>query len=378
MNFDLPWDIQTLRDVVRSFVADKLIPIETEVDEDRPLPAEVLRGLQDQIKELGLWLLDVPEDLGGPGLGFLARCVIEEEIAKTRALPFHTSELFGPVVDPILRHAAGDQKQRFLEAVAKGELKACFALSEPGGSNPAHVAAEAVRDDAHYVLTGQKRFVTGAATADFAEVICKTEGGVSCLLVDLKSPGVTLLDPWEMITGEKLGEIDFRGVRVPVENRIGAEGHGPALVEEWLTISRLKAQAARAVGFSQRAIDMAALYSTERKTFGQTLSKRGAVQRMIAESATEIEAARLLVYQAAWLIDEGRDSGQASRMAKIFATEMSNRVVDRAIQILGGTGLMRDLPLEYWYRQARSIRLADGAPEALRSEIGVSVIEAVS
>lgn len=378
MNFDLPWDIQTLRDVVRSFVAEKLIPIETEVDEDRPLPAETLRSLQDQVKELGLWQLDVPEDLGGPGLGLLARCVIEEEIAKTRALPFHTSELFGPLVDPILRHAQGGQKQRFLEPVARGELRACFALSEPGGSIPAHVATEAVRDGSHYVLTGQKRFVTGADKADFAEVICKTEGGVSCLLVDLKAPGVKRLESWTMVTDEKLGEIDFQGVRVPVENRIGAEGEGIALVEEWLTISRLKSQAARAVGFSQRAIDMAAAYSTERKTFGQTLSKRGAVQRMIAESATEIEAARLLVYQAAWLIDEGRDAGQASRMAKIFATEMSNRVVDRSIQILGGTGLMKDLPLEYWYRQARSIRLADGAAEALRSEVGIGVIEAVS
>ena len=373
MDFELPWEVKTLQQTVRQFVERELIPIEIRVNQHEELSDDVLRPLQDKVKALGLWLLDVPKRHGGAGLGLLERCVIQEEISKTKALPFRHNELFGPVVGPILYHCNAEHRERFLYPVIRGELRVCFAQTEPdSGADPASMQTRAVRDGGFYILNGSKRFITDAGRADYAQVICVTDpekrarGGISVLTVDMKSPGVTLVRKWPTMMGDEPWEITFEDVRVPVENRIGEEGEGFALGQAWLTDGRVKGHGARCVGIAQRALEMAMDYACQRVTFGQPLSERQAIQFMIADSAIELRAARLMVYETAWRSDQGQDVRNDSYMTKIYCTEMASRVVDRAIQIHGGVGLTKELPLEYWYRQLRSIRITEGATEVLR------------
>jgi acyl-CoA dehydrogenase len=316
-------------------------------------------------------------------MSLLGRCVVQEEISKTKALPFRHSELFGPVVGPILYECDDEQKQRFLYPVINGQLKVCFAQTEPdSGADPASMKTRAVRDGNHYVLEGSKRFITGAGEADYAQVICVTDrdkgvsGGISCLMVDMKSPGVDLARKWPTMMGDQPWEIHFEGVRVPVENRIGEEGQGFALGQKWLSVGRVKGHGARCVGIAQRALEMALDYATRRVTFGQPLAEHQAIQFMIADSAIELRAARLMVHETAWRFDQGYDTRNDSYMVKVFCTEMAGRVVDRAIQIHGASGLRKDLPLEYWYRQLRSIRITEGATEVLRWRLARNLVRA--
>lgn len=382
MDFDLPWDVRTLQSVVREFVERELIPIEISVNTDESIPDDLLQRLQAQVKDMGLWLLDVPAEYGGTGLSWLARCVVQEEISKTKALPFRRNELFGPTVGPILYHGNEEQKERFLYPVIRGELQICFAQTEPdAGADPASVKATAIRQGDTYILDGTKRFITEAEDADYAQVICKTDspkgkGGISCLVVDMSAPGVKITRTWPTMMGDKPCEITFDGVRVPVENRIGEEGSGFELAQQWLTVGRVKGHGARCVGIAQRALDMAMDYARVRTTFGQPLADRQAIQFMIADSAMELRAARLMVYETAWMADQGRDVRNESYMTKVFCTEMATRVVDRAMQIHGGIGLTKDLPLEYWYRQVRSIRITEGVTEVLRWRLARNLIRA--
>jgi acyl-CoA dehydrogenase len=288
-------------------------------------------------------------------------------------MPFRHNPLFGPQVGPILYEGNDDQKERFLQPVLRGEMTVCFAQTEPdSGADPAGMRTRAVRDGDHYVLNGAKRFITGAGESDYAQVICVTDpekrarGGISCLMVDMKAPGVQLVRQWPTMMGDKPWEIAFDNVRVPVENRIGEEGQGFALGQKWLTVGRVRGHGARCVGIAQRANEMAMDYARQRVTFGQPLADRQAIQFFIADSAIEIDAARLMVYRTAWMYDQGMDTRDESYMTKIYCTEMASRVVDRAMQIHGGVGLTKELPLEYWYRQIRSIRITEGVTEVLR------------
>jgi acyl-CoA dehydrogenase len=192
----------------------------------------------------------------------------------------------------------------------------------------------------------------------------------------MKSPGVNLVRQWPTMMGDAPWEISFENVRVPAANLIGEEGQGFALAQRWLTIGRVRGHGARCVGIAQRAMEMAMDYSRQRVTFGQPLSERQAIQFMIADSAIDIHAARLMVHSTAWRHDQGEEVRNESYMTKIFCTEMANRVVDRAIQIHGGVGLTKELPLEYWFRQLRSIRITEGVPEVLRWRMARNLIRA--
>ncbi|HEY7061975.1 MAG TPA: acyl-CoA dehydrogenase [Chloroflexota bacterium] len=383
MDFELPRDVKMLQGLVRKFVEQELIPIEMESNHEEEIDPDLLASLQEKIKKLGLWQLDVPKEFGGLGLGLLARCVVQEEISKTKALPFRHNTLFGPNVGPILYECNAEQQQRFTYPVLRGEMIVCFAQTEPdSGSDPAGMRTRAVRDGDHYVLNGSKRFITEAGEAQYAQVICVTDpekrarGGISCLMVDMKSPGVQLVRQWPTMMGDKPWEIAFDNVRVPVENRIGEEGQGFSLGQKWLTVGRVKGHGARCVGIAQRCVEMAMDYARQRVTFGQPLSERQAIQFMIADSAIEIDAARLMVYRTAWMHDQDLDTRDESYMTKIYCTEMASRVVDRAMQIHGGVGLMKELPLEYWFRQVRSIRITEGVTEVLRWRLARNMIRA--
>ena len=382
MNFNLPEELQVLKETVRKFVDKELIPIERECrPEGEEMPEQFLRPLQEKARAIGLWMLDVPQEYGGAGLDLLSRCVIMEEVARTVALPFRYAEIFGPEVRPVLFYCNDEQKERFLYPVIRGEKRICFAQTEPdAGSDPAGMRTRAVKDSDHYVLNGTKRFITGAKRADYAQVMAVTDpekrarGGITCFIVDMKAPGVTLERLWPTMMGDAPGQILFENVRVPAANIIGGEGKGFSIAQNWIQEGRIRGHGARPVGIAQRSLDMMIEYSKNRVTFGQPLSERQAIQFMIVDSAMELHAARLMVYECAWRSDRGEDVRHLSYMTKIICTEMASRVVDRSIQVHGGIGLTRDLPLEWWYRQVRSIRITEGTPEVLRWRLAQHLI----
>jgi acyl-CoA dehydrogenase len=383
VDFNLPEELQLLKETVRKFVDKELIPLERECrPEGEDMPEEYLRPLQEKAKALGLWMLDVPQEYGGAGLDLLSRCIIMEEVARTVALPFRYAEVFGPEVRPVLFYCNDEQKERFLYPVMRGEKRICFAQTEPdAGSDPAAMRTRAIKDGDHYVINGTKRFITGAARADYAQVMAVTDpekrarGGITCFIVDMKAPGVTLERRWPTMMGDAPGQIVFENARVPAANIIGGVGQGFSIAQKWIQEGRIRGHGARPVGIAQRALDMMIEYSKNRVTFGKALAERQAIQFMIADSAMELHACRMMVRECAWRSDRGEDVRDLSYMVKIMCTEMASRVVDRSIQVHGGIGLTRDLPLEWWYRQIRSIRITEGAPEVLRWRLAEHLIK---
>ncbi|MFW7344809.1 MAG: acyl-CoA dehydrogenase family protein [Pigmentiphaga sp.] len=371
MDFELEPELRMLRDAVRRFVENELLPLEGRYANEHDIPDDVRLRLQDKAKELGFWAFDLPEEAGGGGVGVVGMCVVFEELARCNVPSFRAPTVLTPYLGPVLFRGSQKQKETYLLPVARGEKRTCFALTEAGaGSDPAGMRTTAIADGDHFVINGAKVFITGADKADFAQVFARTikdgqELGVSCFLVDRGTPGMRLGQSFELMSPDRPWELLFDNVRVPADSMVGVAGQGWELAREFLDMGRL-IHGPKALGRAQRALDMAIAYANERCTFGQPLARRQAIQWMIADSMVELHAARSMVLHAAWKADRGLDYHLEASAVKLYADEMLIRVVDRAIQIHGGVGLSRELPLELMYRDARSRTITEGSSEMQR------------
>ena len=368
-------ELDEFRRGLRRFIERELLPFER-----RPMQEADCIAIQDKAREAGYWLLDVPEELGGQGLGMSGMAVFWHEISRTIAVPARDHSLFGPVLGPILLSLKGELKRQYLEPVLAGKKIACFAQTEPdAGSDPASMRTRAVRDGSRYVINGVKRFITNAEKADFAQVIAVTDskkgarGGISCFLVDMNAKGLKISARHETMMGESPCELSFEDVEVSDENRVGAEGEGFAFAQKWLNEGRIR-HGSRACGVAERCLELCVSYVKQRKTFGEPLAERQGVQWIIADCFTELHATKLMVRDAAAKLDSGLDARAETFMVKTYGDEMGFRVADRCLQMHGGIGLTTELPIEKFWRDQRSFMITEGPTEVLRTALAKIVL----
>ncbi|MGG1687784.1 acyl-CoA dehydrogenase family protein [Pseudalkalibacillus sp. NRS-1564] len=367
---------------IRKFVENELIPLENDVLRNeragKPgISAEKMEELQQKAKKAGFWGINTPEEYGGADLGQMMLAIVMMEVSKT-FVPFR----FGGSADNILYYANEEQKEKYLLPTINDEKKSCFAMTEPGaGSDTRNIKMTAVRDGDDWILNGEKTFITGGNEADFVMVIAITDkekhaatgrDGVTCFIADREMG-------WKSEYIHTMGEwgpagLVFDNVRVPHENILGEVDGGYNLGLEWIGFARWIV-GATAVGAGERLLKMAIDYANERETFGKAIAERQAIQWQIADSAVEIEAAKWLVLNAAYTLDEGKDNRQLASMAKLYGSNMGNRVVDRVLQIHGGMGYTKELPIERWYREARLWRIYDGTDEIQRLIIARNLLK---
>ena len=379
MDFSLPEELRIFQQSVRRFVDTELIPLEqTEPTGLLPATRDRLRALT---REIGMWLLDVPEHLGGQGLSVLGQTIFWEEFSRSCATLPRDFYIIGPMPGAVLLQLKGELKERYLDPVIGGEKLPCFALTEPdAGTDPASMRTRAVRNGDHYVINGVKRFITDAEKADFAQLMALTDPskgsrGVSCILVDMDTPGVKVARQIPTMMGEMPCEVFFDNVRVPVTNRIGEEGEGFRLAQQWITLGRILRHGARACGVAERCLEMGASYAKQRVTFGAPLASRQSIQWMLADTYTELQAARHMVRYAAWKLDQGEDARTESHIAKMYSVEMGFKAADRCMQIHGGIGLTTDLPVERFWRNQRPYLITEGAAEVMRMTVARHVLK---
>ena len=382
MDFSLPDEFRMLKDQMRRFVNTQIIPHERESLEDcDELKPEWKNKFVAGAKELGIWMLEVPEEYGGVGLSLVGRAVVWQELARTIGLPSRGETITGPTVRHILYSLTGEMKEKYLLPVLRGEKRSCFAQTEPdAGSDPGGMRTTAVRQGDHYVINGTKRYISGADKANFMQLMAATDrskgshGGISCFIVDMNTPGVKLGTRYQTMMGDAPWEIVLDNVRIPVSHRVGDEGDGFKLAQKWLGAGRVK-HGARALGVAERCLELATSYAKQRETFGKLLSERQGIQWKLADIYIELEAARLLVFQAASKLDAGEDARTDAYVCKYFADEMAFRAADVCMQIHGGMGLMTDLPIEKMWRQQRSYRITEGASEVMQMVIARHVLK---
>jgi acyl-CoA dehydrogenase len=380
LNFELPEEIRMLKEAVRRFVDKEMIPIERQTRDGHKLKPDMRAHLRTKAAELGLANYDVPREYGGMGLGLIAKVTVWAELARSIALPSRGGDIFGPNVSPILYHLDDEQKKKYLLPTIGGELKWCLAQTEPdAGGDPGSMRTTAVRKGDHYVVNGLKRFITAADEADFMQLIAATDrskgshGGISAFIVDMKSPGVKLVRSQELVIDDRPWEIALDNVKVPIENRIGEEGDGFRHAQHWLNVGRVR-HGARGIGVIERCLELGAGYAKQRVTFGKPLAERQAVQWMLVDSFMELHQLRLMVYDAAWKYDQGRDIRTEAYMAKVFGDTQSFVAADRCMEIHGGMGLATDLPIEKFWRDQRSMMITEGPIEILKMTLARHVL----
>lgn len=374
MDYTISEDLNIMVSTVRRFVERDLEPISRQVEEEDAIPEEIV----EKMRELGLFGIAIPEEYGGLGIGTLGECMIYEEMSKTNACfrsRFGTNNGIGSM--GILFHGSEEQKRKYLPRIASGEWTTCFALSEPdAGSDAANIRTSAVRDGDEFVINGRKHFITNGDEADVATVIVSTDrekkarGGITAFVIEAGTPGFIKgkSDAKMGLRGNHTCELIFEDCRVPVDNVIGGEpmiGHGFKTAMQVLDKGRLT-MGACALGAAQKLLELSLAYAQERVQFNKPIAEFQSVQNMLADMATEIYAGRQMLYHAAWLRDQGQKVIKEASMVKLFCTEMACRVADKALQIFGGAGYMKELPIERFYRDVRLYRIFEGTSEIQR------------
>jgi acyl-CoA dehydrogenase len=381
IDFSLPEDTRLLIDTVRRFVDTEVQPLEDEVERTATVPAAALTVVKTKAQALGLFAMNMPAEVGGGGLSCVQHCLVEEELGKTSDALIR--RVFGQVY-PMLMACRGDQVGKYLLPTVKGDLICAMAITEPGaGSDAASISTAAHLEDGQWVLNGTKHFISDGDIADYVIVMALTDqdkrarGGITLFLVDRGTPGFSVARTQPMMGHRGYGhaELIFDQCRVPAGAVLGEVGSGFKLIMKSVLQIRLAHIGARAVGMAQRALEMMRRYAADRRQFGQPIGDFQMVQKQIADSATEIFAVKMMVMNAAWEIDQGLEPRDKVSMIKVAASEMQGRVVDRAIQIFGGMGFSKDLPLERMYRDARVTRIYDGTSEIHRMLIARSTIK---
>jgi alkylation response protein AidB-like acyl-CoA dehydrogenase len=381
MQVELNEEQQLLRDTVRRFAAEVVAPRAKEIDVSGEFP----RQFFDAAGELGLAGVGIPEAYGGGGMDTVSYCVAIEEISRACATSGVILSVNNSLVcDPLHQFGTEEQKRRFLTPLAAGKKLGCFGLTEPGaGSDPSGLLTTAAREGEEYVLNGNKIFITNGTDADIALIFASTDvskkrKGIACFIVPAETPGYSHGAPEHKLGVNASGttELVLQECRVPVSQRLGAEGEGFKIAMATLDGGRIGI-AAQAVGIAQAALEEALRYAQQRQQFGQVLSEFQAIQFYLADMATEIDAARLLAWKAAWAKDSGRRFSLEAAQAKLFASEMAQRVTSKALQIHGGYGYTREYNVERYFRDARITEIYEGTSEIQKMVIADAVLKAV-
>lgn len=378
MDFQLNETQQLMRETAREFAQKRVAPLAMEMDENEKMPPELLR----QAAELGYFGMLIPEEYGGLGLDSLSYVCALEEISRASAGLSITISVHNSLAATALIHwGSSFLKQKFLPRMATGEIIGAYCLSEPGaGTDAGSLVTMAQKQGAHFLFNGTKSWVTNAGLAQVYIVFVLTEPalkskGISCLLVERSTPGLAI-GANEKKMGIKCSdtrEVSFTDAIVPTENLIGEENEGFKIALAILDFGRIGV-GAQAIGIAQAAFDEAVKYSKTREQFGEPIANFQAIQFKLADMAMQIEAARLLVYQAAILKDQPGRWTKEIAMAKLFVSEVANQVANEAVQIHGGYGYIKEYPVERYFRDARVTEIYEGTSEAQRIVISRAVL----
>ena len=374
MEFELSAEQREIKSLTREFAEAEIEPNAAEWDREHRFPRELF----DRLAELGLMGVCVPEDLGGAGADFVSYMLVLEELSRADAgvgvtVAVHTSA----ATLPIVTHGTPEQRERYVPPLARGEHLGAFALTEAeSGSDAASLRTRAEADDAGWRITGRKQWATNASHAGTFILFARTEAGISCFIVDGQSDGLEVTKEEEKLglNSSSTADVVLDEVRVDHDRLLGKDGKGFSIAMQTLDGGRIGI-AAQALGIAQAAYDAARAYALERRQFGKRIADFQAIQWKLADMATEIEAARMLVYRAAWLREQGRPHTEAGAMAKLFASSVARRQTAEAIQVLGGYGYTKEFPVERYYRDAKITEIYEGTSEVQRLVIARELLK---
>jgi acyl-CoA dehydrogenase len=390
LDFTLPADLEDLLDRVRAYVAEDVLPAEADVADPADLLTSwhVVERLRDRARERGIYTPHLPEEWGGLGVGTLGMALISQEcgVSGLASLGLNAMAPDEGNMHTLLIAGNGEQLETFLRPLAEGRTRSCFAMTEPGvaSSDPTNLETTAVRDGDEWVLNGRKWCITGADGAAFSIVVAKTgdddaagHRNYSLILVPTDAPGWRIVRHPEWMGSHSPGghpEIELTDVRVPLGNLLGNEGEGFVIAQKRLAGGRL-AHAMRWIGVAQRALDLSSQRLLTRKAFGKELARHQGLQFMLADSAMDLYASRLMVLHTAWKVEHGLPHRQEVAMTKTFVSEAFGRIADRAVQMHGAAGIAMDLPIARIFQDARAARIYDGASEVHRMVIARDMLK---
>lgn len=374
IGFSITQEQEELQKLAREFAEKELAPVAAEIDDTDVFPMELLKKMGSPPYEL----LSIPisKEYGGRGLGVLATCLVNEVLATACATAVVLMEM-SHLAPTFLSHASEEDRNRYLPKIARGEGIGAFAQTEPGaGSDPKNLKTEAVLDGDEWVINGRKRYVSFGHEAIHMVVMARTDKGVSAFLVDGKTKGIHIVErvPCIGLRGHQDEEIAFRDCRIPKQGLLGIEGKGLHISLGTLTETRTTL-CAGFVGLATGALNEAIKYAKVRKSFGKPIAEHQAIRFSLSELAAEIEAARLLTYKAAWLVDSGQTSRKATSMAKIVASDVVLKATNLGVHVHGGFGCTKRFPVERFFRDARIWVFAQGSPEIQKEIVAREILK---